>query len=280
VSISSITFNFYCILMREDLELYLDAVDKSDSRDYLYADYMHEYATGKLWPIRDTLINKIYDQFDQSSTYKACTCYWLWIINNWNNLAEYWSKWFDYEQQDPKWLRHTFQSTRWYPNKWSSLQEMMRFYKKMWLIDWYMRANTIEECKHAIDNGFLIYTWTKSCNWRETSKKKAFVYKKNWWWHCFSIVWYNDKWFIAANSFGTDRWDAWYFTIPYDDYKYLYSKYVIIDKDDTWTLKNLEYQREFQKAIELWITNWDRPNDKASRKEVAVMIYRLYKKLI
>ena len=37
---------------------------------------------------------------------------------------------------------------------------------------------------------------------------------------------------------------------------------------------------EFDKAIELGITNWTRPDDPMTRREWAVMVYRLYKKLL
>jgi len=275
---NNFTFNY--IIMREDLELYLDTIDTSSSEDYIYEDYMNEYAewlTGQIW---NNLKNKVYDQFDQKSTYKACSCYGLGVIYNGNNLAEYSSKGFHFEQEDPKYSWQDFQSGRWIPNKGASLQQMLSFYKKRNKIEWYMRADTLEWCKNALANWFLIYTGTKSCDWRKAWAEWRFVYKRDWGGHCFALIGYDKEWFIAVNSFWTDWGDSWYFVIPYKDFEYLFSKYVIIDKDDTGILANLEYDREFKKAIELGITNWSDPDWKSNRKQVAVMVYRLYKRLI
>ena len=38
----------------------------------------------------------------------------------------------------------------------------------------------------------------------------------------------------------------------------------------------MSYEREFQEAIALGITNGDRPDEPATRREVAVMCYRAY----
>jgi hypothetical protein len=140
-----------------------------------------------------------------------------------------------------------------------------------------MRSNTKQWTKNALDNWFLIYTGTNKCNWKATSKSWVFVKKLNAWWHCFFIVGYDDNWFIAVNSFWNDWWDNWYFNIPFDNYNDLFSKNVIMDQDDTWIIKNLNYEREYKEAIELWITNWTRPNDTVTRKECAVMAYRASK---
>ncbi len=262
--------------MLDNIELYLDAVDQQDSRDYIYEDiYMSDYWDWKrkssMWDKKDM---KVYNQFHQKTTYKACTCYGLWSIYNWNNVQEYNSKWFNYKEEDPKHKRHAYQTMRWRPNVWSSLQNMMKYYIKNKRIEWYMRAKTLEWVKNAIDNWFLIYTWTNKCNWRKAGSKWEFVYDKKWGWHCFAIIWYNKDWLIAVNSFWTDRWNDWYFTIKYEHFKYLYSMNVIVDKDDSWILNNLKYENEFKKAIELWITNGSDADKPATKKQVSVMIYR------
>ena len=51
--------------------------------------------------------------------------------------------------------------------------------------------------------------------------------------------------------------------------------------EDDWTLYTQQpiINQEAQKAIDLWITNEERPKDFATREEVATMIYRLYQKI-
>ena len=262
-----------------DYEAILDVIDTPDSRDYLYEDFMKEYSEWVPHKIWDKNKIEIWDQFDQPTTYKACTCYWLTGIYNWYNVAEWEKYWKEFKQENPRWKWEAYQATRWRPNKWSSLQAMMKFFKSRKLIDWYLRATTIEWMKNAIDNWFEIYTWTNSCSWRATWKAWVFTYKKNGGWHCFYLADYNDKWFLAVNSFWKDWGDEGAFIVPYKDVRYLFTTYVIIDHDDKWVLEKLNFDREYEEAIKLWITNWTRPDDPASRKEVAVMNYRLYKML-
>ena len=263
-------------MLPKNLQDFLDSVDLQDNRDYIYEDvYMKEYWDWKkVWPIWDELVNKIYDQFDQESTYKACGGYSLWIIYNWNNIIEYQNKGFKFEQENPKTYRHIFQNKRWRPNRWSKVTEILKFFRDVWLIEWRMIATTIGWLKNAIENWFLVMTGTQHCDRRKASKKKEYVYSKNYWWHFFDIIWYDKKWRIAANSFGTDRWDMWYFKIPYKYTKYLFQRRVVVDKDDKGIIENLNFAREYKEAIDLWITNWTDPNKPATKKEVSVMIYR------
>ena len=192
---------------------------------------------------------------------------------------EFAKEWIEFEQEDPRWKWLAFQSERWYPNAWASLQEMMTFFKNRWLIDWFVKCKTAQECKNALSNWFGIYTWSNKCNWKSTSKEKKFVYDINWAAHCFAVVDFDDNWLIAINSFWDKWWDNWYFYIPDEDYKYIFSTYAIVDHDDKGKLDVLRFNMEYQKAIEMWITNWSRPNDSATRKEVAVMNYRTFKLL-
>jgi len=276
------TFNFYYILMLpKNLEKFLDAVDLQDSRDYIYEDeYMKEYwAWTTSWSKRDKNKMIIRDQFDQKKTWKACWSYATQQIINWNNVKEYASEWFEYKQKNPKYLWYWLQSSRWRPNRWSSITEQLRYARKIWAIEGWMRAITREGRKNAIDNWFYLLTWSKDCDWRKTWASGKFVYKKNAWWHMFPIVDYNEEWWIVPNSFWDDRWDKGYFTVPYEDEKYLFSTQVVIDADDTWTLKSLNFAREFDEAISLWITNGTNPDKPATRREVAVMNLRVYKML-
>ncbi len=265
--------------MLENIELYLDSVDLQDSRDFIYEEiYMKDHGEGnKMGQIRDRATMKIYDQFDQKETYKACWGYGLTTIFNGNNVEEYRAKGFEFEQENPKHKRNAFQAHRWYPNRGSSLQENMKFFMRKGWIEWYMKAQTLEGAKNAIDNWFLIFSWTNRCSWRKTDKAGEFVYTADWGGHLFPLVWYNSKWFLVPNSFGLDRWDNGYFVVPYADHKYLYSTYVVVDKDDTGILKDLQYQREIKEAIEKGITNGLNPNVPVTRAEASVMALRASK---
>ena len=172
-----------------------------------------------------------------------------------------------------------FQSERGNLNSWASLQDMMKFFKNHWLIDWYVKCTTAQECKNAMKNWCWIYTGSSKCSWSKTSKAKSFVYDKDWANHCFAIVDYDDNGLIAINSFGESWWDKGKFYIPDENYKDLFTTYAIVDHDDTWKIDELKFKMEFNKAIELWITNWTRPDEPMTRREGAVMVYRAFKLL-
>jgi len=250
--------------------------DNPSEYDILRSEYAEWLSK---WKIADKYKIKVRNQNANQDTLKWCSAYWLTGIYNWYQLREYDENWIEFEQEDPRWKWLAFQAERWYPNSWASLQEMMSFFKKRGLIDGYVKSTTVQECRNAINNWCLIYTWSNKCNWSKTSKAKKFVYDPNGAAHCFFIEDFNDEWFIAVNSFWENRWDNGRFTIPFDDYGNIYSTYAIIDHDDTGKLAELVFNAQYQKAIELWITNWTRPDDNVSRKEAAVMAYRVYKML-
>ena len=263
----------------EDMKLMnmFEVCDEPDERDFLYSEYV-EWLWDKIkFPWREL---KVWNQYDQSETYKWCSVYWLTAIYNGNQIIEFRKQWMEFEQEDPRWKRTTFQAERWYWDSWASLQDVMKFFKNHWLIDWYTRAVNAQECKNAIKNWFWIYTWSKKCSWSKTSKAKQFVYDEDWANHCFSIVDYDDNWLWAINSFWEWWWDKGWFYIPDENYKYLFTTYAIIDHDDTGKIDELRYKMEFNKAVELGITNWTRPDEPMTRREWAVMVYRLYKKLL
>lgn len=253
----------------------LNAVyDNPSEHDILWEEYAEWLSK---WKLADKYKIKVRNQNANNDTLKWCSAYGLTGIYNWYQLREYDENWIEFEQDDPrrKWL--AFQAERGYPNSWASLQDMMSFFKRRWLIGWYARCKTVEECKNAINNGFLIYTWSNKCSWSKTSKAKKFVYDTSWAAHCFFVENYSDEGFTAVNSFWETWWDNGRFTIPFDDYWNIYSTYAIIDHDDTGKLWELVFNAQFQKAIEMWITNWTRPDEPATRKETAVMIYRATK---
>lgn len=251
-------------------------IDQPDVRDFLWSEYCEWVENDNKFPWKQL---KVRNQYDQKETYKACSCYWLTAIYNWNQLVEFDKQWIEFEQENPRWKWQVFQAERWYPDMWASLQEMLKFFTKRWLIDWYVACKNITEVKNALNNWFGIYTWSAKCSWSKTSKSWVFTYDANWWKHCFAVVDCTDDKLIAINSFGKTFGQDWYFDIPNDNYWDLYSCYAIIDHDDTWKIDELRYKMEYNQAIELWITNWTRPDESMTRREWAVMAYRVYKML-
>ena len=263
----------------EELSLPINAVydnpSEYDITRWEYAEWVIEK-----WQILDKYNLKVRNQNADSQTLKACSCYGLTYCFNWYQLREYDKSWIEFEQEDPKrkWL--AFQAERGYLNSWASLQDMMKFFKKRGLIDWYIKCENYKQCINALNNGYLIYTWSDRCSWSKTSKEKKFVYDTNWAAHCFAIVKEKDGILYWINSFWETWWDKWYFQIPEENYKDLYSTYAIIDHDDTGKLENLVFDRQYQKAIELGITNWTDPKWTLTREQWAVMCYRVYKKIM
>jgi hypothetical protein len=260
----------------EELKLLYAVEDRPDERDFLWSEYCEWLENNKWFPWREL---KVWNQYDQKETYKACSAYWLTAVYNWLQILEFRKQGIEWEQEDPRWKWNVFQAERGYPDRWASLQDMMKFFTKREKIDWYVLCKTAQECKNALKNWFGIYTGSSECSWSKTSKAKEFVYDKDWANHCFAIVDYDDNWLRAINSFWGSWWDKGWFYIPDECYKYLFSTYVIVDHDDTGRIDEMRYEMEYNESIKVWITNWTRPNDNLTRKEWAVMNYRVYKLL-
>ena len=264
----------------KNFEDFLNWKDDPKSTDFLRSDYMgDEYGEWERKKIIDQVKIKVRNQYDQKETYTACSCYWMTAIFNGNQGVEFLKQWIEFEQEDPRRKRLAFQSERWYSDEWASLQDMMSFFKKRWKIDWYVKTKNVEETKNAINNGFLIYTWSNLCSWSATGKSGEFVPKDRTTGHIFAIVDHDTTGFVAINSFGESRWKKWFFHIDFEKYSKLFSTYAIIDHDDTWKIDAMLFDLQYQKAIESKITNGSRPNDPVTRKECAVMCYRVKKSL-
>lgn len=265
----------------ENYEKYLSAFDDPKETDFKRSDYFDgEYSEWTTKKVVDQVKIKIRNQYDQKETYKACSCYWLTGIFNGNQSVEFLKQWIDFEQEDPRRKRLAFQAERWYLDKGASLQEMMSFFKKRGLIDWYVLCENAEQCKNAINNWFLIYTWTNYWSRSMTSKTWELTLTDKTTGHCYFIEDFDETWFVAVNSFGEKWWKGWRFHINFEKYSKLFSTYAIIDHDDTGKIDQMLFDLEYQKAIENKITNGTRPNDPVTRKECAVMSYRVLKKAL
>lgn len=199
----------------------------------------------------------------------ACTFYSEYHTINWYNILEDERNWISRQQINPREPRNKFCKARWYYDRWYNIQWAATEAKKEWMIVWWstisndiQKNEQIEKMKKALDMWFFINTG--SANWDRSIIKKTWIYttrKDNVFvWHAWSIVDYNEtkKCFIAINSRGI-RWkEKWYFYVPYDLVDKIYSKLVIIDKDDSWyfeKIKNkskaMEWVRQLKKIYEL-----------------------------
>ena len=260
----------------EELKLLCAVEDRPDERDFLWSEYCEWLEEKSKFPGREL---KVRNQYDNKETYKACSAYGLTAVYNGWQIIEFRKQGIEWEQEDPRWKWNVFQAERGYLDMWASLQDMMKFFIKREKIDWYVLCKSVQECKNALKNWFGLYTGSKECSWSKTSKAKSFVYDKNWANHCFAIVDYDDNGLYAINSFGKNWWDNGWFYIPDEYYKNLFSTYVIVDHDDTGKIDEMRYEMEYNEAIKMRITNWTRPDDKMTRKEWAVMVYRAFKLL-
>ena len=138
----------------EELKVLDGTYDNPSEYDITWEEYA-EWGTGKR--IADKYKIKVWNQNANKDTLKWCSAYWLTWIFNWYQLREYDENWIEFEQEDPRWKWLAFQAERGYPNSWASLQDMMSFFRRRGLIDWYVVAKNIQEIKNAIDNGFMIY---------------------------------------------------------------------------------------------------------------------------
>ena len=137
----------------------------------------------------------------------------------------------------------------------------------------------------AIDNWDYIYTGSNNGYWYWVYKTHIYSIKpKKTAWHLFCIIGYNGDWFIAVNSYG--KKDG-YFVIPYDLVNTLYTRYAVLNDDKEEYLLLFKTKllmktvaENVKTLVDLWITNGERLNEKASREEVLVLVARMYDKII
>lgn len=254
------------------------AIDAPRSTDYLWEDMFWAEVV-----IPDALAFKESWVQDQSltrtpSTDYACTCFSLsHCINEWNVLE--WNpvntKWEELWVEAIK--RGADVNVGWY------LQTALDMARDLKHIKGYSRVKNTDEAITALASGKMLYTGTNLCNWRETEASGFFTPGKSYG-HAFCIVGYDKKQavFIARNSYGTERYDKGYFRIGFDDFKYLFTCYAILDNTDVDLISNIKAvmdEKMIQKVVEAGIYNWKDGDMPITRREVALMIGRLLTKI-
>jgi len=233
-----------------------NALDSFDDRNYPFEEYAKEFAE---W---EKINKRPYKQIvlrDQENN-PRCTRYSSTHISNWQNINEYTANWMEYEQLDPAYIW-----SKWNKRKFivSALDDAV----KLWLIEWYTEIKKDKDMIKNIDKALSMWCYiaTWSDDWLRWIYRTPYNYmhRKDWKivWHAYPIVDKLADWrYVVPNSFGTDRWDKWYFYLQPSDLKWLFTLYAVIDKDDTWKFKRFKQQEKIKQFIKLWqdiYKNWD-----------------------
>lgn len=117
--------------------------------------------------------------------------------------------------------------------KWAWLISSPKLLKRLWYIESYARARTLDDVKLSLANNKLVQTGSNRINRKETIKNNNVVVEWESYWHSFAICWYDDikKILICENSYGEEKFDDGYFYLKYEDFGLLFeSRYVMTDK--------------------------------------------------
>lgn len=153
-------------------------------------------------------------------------------------------------------------------------------FKAKGLITGTSQVFTVDEAKHSIFNRRLIATGSRDGNWQAVRDNKVYEQRTDGKivGHAFCIVGWDSDGFIAINSYGESNGP---FTIPYGLWDTLYSKTAIHDTTDDKAINDYNNRimanitiEDAKKALEQGIWNGERPQETASREEVAAMIAR------
>lgn len=224
--------------------------DVPDKRDFPFSEFegfIEWLPVDKKRPYNDIV------KFNQENL-PACTRYALMHINNAQNFLEYKENWLPYVQIDPKDER-----AKW--NQVKSLQAALAQAKKEWLITWYLVLDwdtpekLIEQTRKAISLWMYVYTGSDNCNWSETGKTGLYtVTTKSAVWHARPIIDFTDdaRLFHELNSRWADWWPKWwYFDLKYEDIDKTFTRYAIIDKDDSGKFDWFKRQQKAEQFVRL-----------------------------
>lgn len=240
-------------------------IDAPDTRDWKFSEFIkfQEFAQWNNLVRLEDLV-KIQNQW----SVWACSDFGMTHIVNWYNVKEWKDNWQQYKQLDAM--------IRW--NNWdkvASLQGWLKRAKKEWLIDWRLRLdwNTVDEMNKQVRQALnelwkLIYTWNSNWDWTKTKTTKILQFRTDWKfvWHCWDIVKEVEyMWkliYRCPNSYWEWRSDKWYFHLDPKDILKIYSKYVVLDHDDSNVFKYfkaLQYAKESIRVLKKLYPLSDRP---------------------
>lgn len=196
--------------------------------------------------------------WDQGST-PACTFFSIYqLINGYNLLEDDIHEW-ERPQIDPIVPWNLFCTERKNFTSWYSIQWAAQKAKVAGKIEWWstipstlLLDEQIKRMKKALDMTYFISTGSSNGDWTKTKKTKVYTLRTDGKFvgHGWSIVDYDDSKssFIALNSRGPLRANKGYFYVPFNLVGSIYSKLVIVDKDDSWYFQKL---KDRSKAMEL-----------------------------
>lgn len=235
------------------------------------------YKSSEIWDWIEELPTKIqlnrtksWSQFLDKRTYKACGKYSLMHCINEEYL----------EENDPRNFRFKHNWESWLLGSW--IKDNISDALKDWLIAWYFECDSIIEVKKALNRKHLIATGTNSCDWSKVKNDFMFHYMKWWAGHLICIEGYDDEkwWFIVRDSMWdtTPKRDKWRFYIKYEDFKYLFTCYEIIDIENKALIdkfKKMESNKIIERLKKLWITNWNDLDKPITREQTFVLLGRM-----
>lgn len=173
------------------------------------------------------------------------------------------------------------------PSSWAAIKSWPKVGKELWYLAWYVTVDTVDEILNSIANGRPVQCGSNQIDWNSATAE-------NWWTvsgkasYGHSIILngysYKTKQFRIKQSY--NKWDSGHQFLNFSDFNLLYpSKYSLIDNPDPI----ISYKQKImdnisidsaKKAFENGFFNGERPQDTATREEVAAMVERAYEKLV
>ena len=202
-------------------------LDVPDERDYQYEDLF-----GSTEELPESILfcpATIQNQGKNPKTRMACSRYWVvQAINAQNKAVQEKDGMRYYEFQASNFWIQYIQVNPSAERDGATLQGALDQMLKMRLITGYTRVQTIQDMKQALSEYRPIYTGSKNANWNTVRDNQMYTLGTGYA-HIFCIVGYNDKGWIAINSYWISNW---VFSIPYDLTDSLFTRYALSDDRD------------------------------------------------